>query len=230
MARIYLENLPEEYRRKLCARQLTRETIDALACSVSEKCQLRRRGFRRAAILCTGAAVLVAVLTALSPAAGGAAALLWSFAAMVLMEALILAALYFLAVTRVPRQFVRCLKEGYPELEMVYAYEQLVDGTLAKKKRSQQLPFSLRIEDVFRLNGSGDIVVAGFAHGLIERGNSVWIIDRDDPARERVCAIVTAIEKNGKGAAQAADCAAALRIRKGAELGLAPGMELYREV
>jgi len=231
MARIYIENLPAEYRRKLSAGELTRETVDSLARSVSKTYQLRRQGFKRAVIICAAIMVLMAVLMLFSPNAqhDSSKVMLYSLTFTGLMVFLILAASYFAAVTRLPRQFDRCLKKGYPELEILYGYEQLISGRLPDNNGTQT-SFSMEIEDTFRLQGSGDIVAAGFAHGLIERGNSVCIMDKNDPAKKQVYAIVTAIETgNQQPAAQAADCRAALRIQRGAALGLTAGMYLYRK-
>lgn len=231
MAVIHLENLSAEYRQKLRAGTLTRETIDQLARSISAKCQLRKRVFRRVAVLLPAGTVLMAMLSLLAPAARTAnrTVLLGAFAFTILMELPILAAVYCLAVTRVPRQFVRSLRKGYPELESDYGYAQLLSGSLTDMQGQRRPSFYLRIEEIFPLQNSEDIVAAGFAQGLIARGNSVAVRDRDRPAAECVHAIVSAVEKTGGPAAEAADCRAALRIRHGARLGLRPGMELYRE-
>jgi len=232
MATIYLENLPEEYRRKLCARELSRETIDRLAVSVNEKYLLRKRTFGRVAVGLLVLTILMAVLTLFAPAArrGNMAVEMGAFGFTLLVEIPILAAVYFLAVTRVPRQFAKCLKKGYPELEIEYGYEQICSGSFANGRGARSPSFSMQIEDVFPLKGSADIVAVGFAHGLIVRGNSAFTAGGDDPSEKRGCVIVSAVEKaDGKPAVQAADCRVALRIRKGAELGLAPGMYLHRE-
>lgn len=231
MVTIRLENLPEEYRKKLCARELTRETIASLAASVSDQYLLRKRTFKKVAVMLPALTLLMAVLTFFAPAAerGSINVILGSFGFTLLVEIVILAAVYFLTVTRVPRQFAKCLQKGYPELEIVYGYAQLTDGSLSNQSRPRQLPFSLQIEQVFALNNSEDVVVVGFVHGLIERGNSVLILDKNDPSGKRTAAIVSAVEKADRAVVQAADCNAALKIQKGAQLGLTPGMYLYRK-
>lgn len=231
MARIYIESLNAEYREKLCTRKLTRETIDSLASSVSWKYQQKKQAFKRVTFFMITATILMVLMMLLSPNAQGGSmkAIAFSFAVVLVMEILILAAVYYGIVTRVPRQFVRCLRKGYPELEMEYGYEQIIAGRFADKKNTQQFDFSLKIEDVFRLKNSEDIVVVSFAHGLIARGNSVFIMDKDALSPKRIGAVVAAIEKgNGEPAMQAADCKVALRIQKGTELALTPGMCLYR--
>ena len=234
MATIHVENLSAEYRRKLCAGELTRETIERLASSISRQYLQRKRVFHWLVFLLPAMTVLMTALSAFAPAAQkGSMTVLWGATAFtVAAEFLILAVVYRLAVTRVPGQFARCLKKGYPELEMEYGYEQLTNGSLAgtiKKGPS----FSLLIEDTFRLKDSEDLIVAGFAHGLIEQGNSAFVDAgndaENDAGQKPLCVIVAALEKaGGKSARQAADCRVALRIQKGAALGLAPGMRLYR--
>lgn len=230
MTMLHAANLPAEYRRKLCARELTQETIAGLAAAVSDRYLLRKRAFKRAALILLTVTVLMAALTFFAPNAGGGSApvILWSYAVTLLAEIPILAAVYVLAVSREPRQFARCLKKGYPDLVIAYGYEQLTDGSLADRDGPRQRSFSMLIADVFPLQGSEDIVVAGFAHGLIERGNSVLVGTEGETSEKPPFAIVTAIEKAGSQTVQAADCKAALRLQKGAALGLAPGMCLYR--
>lgn len=230
--RIYVENLEKEYQKKLCAHALSRETIDSLAASISDTFLLRKRVFKKLLILLPAGTLLIGALSLFAPAAqeSDIAVLEGSFVFTVLVELLIMAFVYAFYVTRVPRQFARCLKKGYPELEMEYGYEQIVNGSLASNGGRKHPSFSLQIEDVFPLRDSGDIVVAGFAHGLIAKGNSVYIGDKTDASQKRAWALVTALEKTGRQAvAQAADCRVALRLQKGAQLGLKPGMCLYRE-
>lgn len=229
---IRLESLPKEYREKLRARELTRETIDSLAGSISKKYQAQKRAFTTVAIILPAATILMAVLSLFAPAANAQTmpVVFGAVAFTVVAEIGILAVVYYGALVRVPRQFAASLKEGYPELTSVYGYEQLLNGSLAGKKASRQLPFSLEVEDTFNLKDSEDVVAVGFAHGLIERGNSVFIIDKNDPSHERACGIVSGIEKTGsEPVSQAADCKVGLRIQKGARLGVVPGVYLYRE-
>ena len=233
MVEIYMENLPAEYQKKLCARALTRETIEGLAGSVSTKYMARRRIFRKLAVILPAMTVLMALLSLYAPAVRtgnvNTKVLLGSYGFTVLVEILILVYVYFLSVVRVPRQFAKCLKKGYPELESLYGYEQLTNGSLIDNQAAQWPSFSLQIEDVFKLKNSEDCVAVGFAHGLIERGNYVRVLDTEQAAQPRGAALVSGIEiANGKAAEQAADCKAALRVRGGAGLGLAPGMYLRR--
>ena len=90
--------------------------------------------------------------------------------------------------------------------------------------------FNLLVEDVFKLENSGNIVVTGFVHGLIVKGRSVFITDKNDPHRGQIAAVVGRIEtEGGKPAIQAADCHAALEIVDGKSYDLRAGMYLYRE-
>mgnify|MGYP005801433243 CR=1 FL=1 len=230
--KIQVESLPKEYRKKLCERTLTKGTVERLAKEVSEKYLLQRKAFRRAVLLYAVIVILLAVMTFLSPAAvkGSMTAVIVSLGFLAALGIMIFWAVYFAVVMRIPRQFVRCLKRGYPELEMLYGYEMIISGKAAVERKTQQLPFSMQIEDVFRLQDSDNIVVAGFAHGLIAKGNSVFLIDKNDSHRRKAAAIVNRIEiEGGKPAAQALDCYAALEIIDGGKYDLRAGMYLYRE-
>lgn len=230
--RIRLDNLPKEYQKKLCERTLTRETIHHLACSVSQKYKKQKQALWRVSVVLVILTLLMAAASCVSPAAarGNRMVILASCGAALILELLIIAGIYYIAVTRVPRQFTRCLARGYPELVTVYSYDAIIDGSLAASSLQDQLPFSLYIEDIFRLRDSHDVVVSGFAHGLISRNQSVYIIDRNDPARGKHAAIVTQIETGpGQPARQAADCPAALRLQNGQDVPIRTGMYLYRE-
>ena len=232
VVKIQVESLSKEYRKKLCERTLTKGTVERLAKEVSEKYLLQRKAFRRAVLLYAVIVILLAVMTFLSPAAvkGSMTAVIVSLGFLAALGIMIFWAVYFAVVMRIPRQFVRCLKRGYPELEMLYGYEMIISGKAAVERKTQQLPFSMQIEDVFRLQDSDNIIVAGFAHGLIAKGNSVFLIDKNDPHRRKAAAIVNRIETNGgKPAAQALDCYAALEIIDGGKYDLRAGMYLYRE-
>jgi len=137
---IYVENLSSEIRKNLCSGELTRETIEGLACSISEQYRQRERIFRKLVILLPAMTILMAVLTFFSPAAqkSNPKALVISYAFTIVVEMLILVIVRGLAVTRIPRQFARCLKKGYPELEPEFGYEQITNGSLADRKGSRQ--------------------------------------------------------------------------------------------
>ena len=232
VVKIQVESLSKEYRKKLCERTLTKGTVERLAKEVSEKYLLQRKAFRRAVLLYAVIVILLAVMTFLSPAAvkGSMTAVIVSLGFLAALGIMIFWAVYFAVVMRIPRQFARCLKRGYPELEMLYGYEMIISGKAAVERKTQQLPFSMQIEDVFRLQDSDNIIVAGFAHGLIAKGNSVFLIDKNDPHRRKAAAIVNRIETNGgKPAAQALDCYAALEIIDGGKYDLRGGMYLYGE-
>ena len=136
MAMLYIENLSDEYRRKLCRRELREDEVASLAAFVSSKFFLHKKGYRLAVILLPTLTVLAAVMSYFSPAArkGNMTVIMWSFAFTLLLEALILVFVYHIAVTRVPRQFADCLKKGYPELCGKYGYERIIDGSLPNDK------------------------------------------------------------------------------------------------
>ena len=137
MARIPIDNLPGEYREKLRNRGLTRETIAALAVSVSKTYLLRKRAFKKVAILLPVITIFMMALSFFAPATkrGSTAAIGWATVVTLLVEVFIMAVVYCLIVNRVPRQFAGCLKKGYPELEMEYGYEQITNGSLASDTR-----------------------------------------------------------------------------------------------
>lgn len=230
--KIQVESLLKEYRKKLCERTLTKGTVERLAKEVSEKYLLQRKAFRRTVLLYAVIVILLAAMTFLSPAAvkGSVTAVIVSLGFLAALGIMIFSAVYFAVVTRIPRQFARCLKKGYPELEMLYGYEMIISGKAAVERKTQQMPFSMQIEDVFRLQDSDNIIVTGFANGMIAKGNSVFMIDKNDPHRRKAAAIVNRIETDGgKPAAQALDCYAALEIIDGGKYDLRAGMYLYRE-
>ena len=230
--RIRLDNLPKEYQKKLCERTLTQETIYSLTFSISQKYRKQKQLLIRVAILRVILTLVMAAASFISPAAarGNRIVILGSCAVALILELLIIAGIYYIAVTRVPRQFSRCLAKGYPELTSFYSYEAILSGQLEASGQSRQLPFSLYIEDVFHLDDSHDVIVSGFAHGLITRNQSVYIIDPKDPAKGKYAAIVTQIETGpGQPAQQAADCPSALRLQNGQDFPICPGMYLYRD-
>ena len=193
---------------------------------------MQRKAFRRTVLLYAVIVILLAAMTFLSPAAvkGSVTAVIVSLGFLAALGIMIFSAVYFAVVTRIPRQFARCLKKGYPELEMLYGYEMIISGKAAVERKTQQMPFSMQIEDVFRLQDSDNIIVTGFANGMIAKGNSVFMIDKNDPHRRKAAAIVNRIETDGgKPAAQALDCYAALEIIDGGKYDLRAGMYLYRE-
>ena len=237
------ENLSKEYIKKLQQRSLSRQAVDSLAAEISKKCVLHKRAFRRAMIITAAATALLMLLTALSPKALDAspAALTVSFVLLVILEAFIFIFVYFAAVTKIPRQFDRALKAGYPELVEIYGYEVIMSGELSEIRKSRQLPFSMMIEEIFELKDSNNVVVCGFVHGFIARGNSVFIgeIAQENPLfngenalapKGQPTAIVSAIENNGgKPSKQAAECFVALEIHGVKDFTLRKGMYLYRD-
>lgn len=230
--RIHLDNLPKEYQKKLCERTLTQETIHSLACSVSQKYRQQKQVLFRVSIILVILTLLMAAVSYISPAAarGNRMVILASCGATLILELLILASIYYIAVARVPRQFNRCLSKGYPEFAAVYSYDAILSGNLILSSSQTQLPFSFYIEDIFRLRDNHDLVVTGYVHGLIIRNQSVYIINLNDPSEGKYTAIVTQIETGpGQPAHQAADCPAALRLQNGQNLPIHTGMYLYRE-
>ena len=79
--------------------------------------------------------------------------------------------MYYFAMARVPLQFTRCLKIGYPDLASIYGFKAI--RQYARKSEhevseeiSKQYPSCvLRIEDTFSFNNSNDLVVVGNLQG-----------------------------------------------------------------
>lgn len=142
--KIQVESLSKEYQEKLRGRTLTKGTIDRLATEISRKYLLQRKAFRRTAVFYAVIVVLLGLMTLLSPSApeGSAKAILISLGFVAAVGIILFAVIYYAVVTRVPRQFAKCLKEGYPELEMLYGYDMIVSGSAAAGRPSQQMPFS----------------------------------------------------------------------------------------
>lgn len=229
---IRLENLPKEYQEKLRSRKLTQQTICSLAHSVSKKYRQQKRVLLRIAAVSFPAILVMALMGIFSPAAskGNRSVIIFScFAAWVMIQ-VILIGIYQIAVARVPRQFVRCLRQGYPELAMVYGYETIRNGYLEASSSFRKYPFFMCIEDVMEIRNSSDMVVVGFAHGLINRNQSVFLLPREGDGKEKKAAIVSGIEIGpGQPAVRALDCHAALRIRDGKEMNLCAGMCLVAD-
>lgn len=224
---IRLDNLPKEYQEKLRSRKMTQKSICSLAHAVSKKYRQQKRALLRIAAASFPVVFGMALLGIFSPTAseGNRSVMLFScFTAWVFLQVL-LAGIYQIAVTRVPRQFERCLKQGYPELTMVYGYETIRKGFPEESGSARQYPFFMYIEDVMELRNSGDVVVVGFAHGLINRNQSVFLLSPKGTEKEKQAAIVSGIETGpGQPAVRALDCHAALRIRDGKKMNLCAGM------
>lgn len=231
-AKIYLQTLSKEYRNKLCQGTLAKGSVNSLAVSISRNYQQQKHRLLLAAAICVILTIAMAVLGCLSPASpsGNQPVFLQACAFVLFFELILFPSIYYLIVTRIPRQFARCLEKGYPELAMTYGYESIISGALVQPFSSLQLPFSLYIEDTFELRNSRDMVVTGFAHGLIKKGFSVYLIDKEDPSRKRKVSIVTRIETSPDiSVSEAADCHVALRLQNGKDLAPIPGMYLYRQ-
>lgn len=229
---IHLDNLPVQYQKKLKNRELTKETIDSLASSVCRKYLLQKKRLKRVAILFSFLPLLMAILGlfGISTSDVNINVFLISCIFVLFLEWTLFIAIYYIAVTRVPRQFARCLRKGYPELEMTHGYELILNGSLANSFHSHQLPFSLYIENVLELKGCNDVVVTGFSHGFIRRNYSVYVNFKNDPPQIQNTFIVTRIEISpGVPALEATDCPVALRIKDGKSLPIRSGMYVYRK-
>lgn len=230
IAKIHLDSLSKEYQKKLSERKLTYETIFELAVSISQKYMLQKRLIIRIGLISTVMICAMGIMGIFSPAAakGNPTIILLSCVVAYFLDLCILFFLYFIAITRIPRQFSSCLKKGYPELSMAFGYETIVSGSLSSS--SCQLPFSLMIEDIFNLQGCNDVIVTGFVHGLIRKNCSVYLLSKDSSPAKHLVSIVTRIEiAPGTTACEVADCRAALQLQNGKKLNLRRGMYLYRQ-
>ena len=135
--------------------------------------------------------------------------------------------LYNLTVTKVPKQFSKYLKMGYPELDMRYGYEAIKHAK--NVDRTNPHPhFVLSIQDTFRLKECNDLVVVGFAQGIISCGTEVFLSETTDRITKQHKVRITAIETGpGKSAQEASDCRVALRIEKGNFYNIKEGSVLY---
>jgi hypothetical protein len=132
MPMIYVENLSKEYSQKLCNREMSEEEVEALAKLVSQKYFMHRKGFLLAAMLLPSMTLAMAVMSYYSPVAQkeNMSVIMGSFLFTLVVELFILWFVYYIGVVKVPRQFARCLNKGYPELNEVYGYKRIVDGSL----------------------------------------------------------------------------------------------------
>lgn len=232
IVKIPFPSLPKEYRKKLIERKLTKDTLQQLAISISKIYVLQKRRLKIIAIAGPALTIIMVLLSLLSPAASHINQTVYFLccAVAILFEIILLIIIHYVWISRIPRQFSNALKKGYPELTAVYGYSAIIDGTLANFDASQQFPFSLYIEEVFQVKNSADIIVTGFAHGLIKKNCSVFITGEAALSQKTKAALITGIEiSSGKSSLTACDCMAALLVRNGKSFNLKPGMWLYRK-
>ncbi len=232
MAHIYYEKLSKEYKRKLISRELSVETVKSLAASISTRYSKQKRAFIAAAAICAAVTALMIIMLLMTPEhiRPDGAVILFILAVLIIMEVLIFSAIYLFVVTGVPRQFSKYLEKSYPELLSDYGYLAIINGTASEGGRFRQFPFSLYIDDIFHLENSSDIVVAGYAHGLIKAGFSVYLAEKSRSSKNHTALLVVAIESGyGTPVSEAADMNVALRIKEGKNYPIKKGMYLYRD-
>lgn len=230
--KISLPSLPKEYRKKLKERKLTKGTLQQLAVSISKVYVMQARRLKIISITGPALTIIMVLLGLLSPSASHINKTVYFLccAVTILFEMILLIVIHYVWISRIPRQFSKALEKGYPELAAVYGYASIIDGTLANYYPSQQFPFSLYIEEVFQLKNSTDIVVTGFAHGLICNNCSVFIAGGTALSKKANAAMISGIEiSKGKSSPAACDCMTALLVKNGKSFNLKPGMWLYRK-
>lgn len=228
MARVYIESLAKEYRDKLKNRELSKASIETLFNSISEKYHLRRtRVLYFLIILC----VLVLFMNASTLMMIQKPITLQMVCYIVLMPSVAVIAIiflvYYICVTRVPKQFSKCLGIGYPELVMQYGYE-AIKHAKGKPVAGNHPRFVLSVQDTFHLKDSNDLVVVGRAQGTIACGMEVFLSETADRTSTQHKVRITGIETGpGKAAKEAADCHVALRVEKGNFYEIKVGSVLY---
>lgn len=229
MARIHIESLSKEYRDKLKNRELSKASIESLFYSISEKYYLRRTKSLYLVIILCVLALFMNISTLLMTKQEINLPFIFF---VVLLPSIAISGIvffvYHIAVLRVPKQFAKCLEIGYPELVMQYGYEAIKNAKKTSKP-SNQPRFVLSVQDTFHLKDCNDLVVVGFAQGIISYGTEVFLSETMDRTAEQHKVRITAIETGpGKSVKEASDCHVALRVAKGNFYNIKEGSVLYR--
>ncbi|PJI07825.1 MULTISPECIES: hypothetical protein [Clostridium] len=122
MGVLYIEGLSDEYKKKIKKRELSLKSIDSIFHSIKDTYHQRKKGMLCASIMLTAIFLIMDVMTALNELKTNQLNMSTLVFPIVIIP-FILALCYFLCVSRIPRQFNKCLKIGYPELMDQYGYD-----------------------------------------------------------------------------------------------------------
>lgn len=230
MTRIYVESLSKEYCNKLKNRQLSKTSIESLFDSISKKYHQRRKMMFFLTIMVCVVMLFMSISTLMmthpeniTPLFAGCVILLPCLATVA-----ILVFVYFIAVSRVPKQFDRYLKIGYPEMVIQYGYEAMKNAKKASRQSTTRPRFVLSVTEVFHLKEGNDLIVMGLTQGTIVCGMEVFLSETTERTATQHKVRITGIETgSGKSASQASDCHVALRIEKGNFYNIKQGSVLY---
>lgn len=127
MGVIYIEGLTNEYKKKIKKRELPLKLIDSIFHSIRDTYHKRKKAMLHVSIMVIAIFLIMDVMVALNQLKTNGLGMDFILGNLVLFPIVIivfvLALCYFLCVSRIPRQFNKCLKIGYPELIDQYGYD-----------------------------------------------------------------------------------------------------------
>lgn len=250
MARIYIESLSREYKKKLKNRELTREEVNGIFLTVADNYKRRKKSFMAVSIMLAVIMGLMVVMTLMYKPEGegldgnGVLFIIWL---QLLFYIVIMFILYYLGMAKVPLQFSSCLKKGYPQLVNEYGFkaireyakkakdentnpmnEEVNDLSIEEVKRNiDNLACILKIEDTFNLSNYADLIVVGFLEGRICRGDKVYILTGSNG--NYIESEIAAIEIGPRQQVnEAANRHVALGIKNGRGMGIKKGMIVFK--
>jgi len=238
---VYFESLSSEYKKKLKKRELTRAEVKSLFQYLAIKYKERKRRFEIFTVIFLALCVAFSSMSLIHTARQGKFDIemgVFLVSIWVLISIISFPLMYYFAMARVPLQFTRCLKIGYPDLASIYGFKAI--RQYARKSEhevseeiSKQYPSCvLRIEDTFSFNNSNDLVVVGNLQGKIQRGDVVYVsLEYENYSIEtQIIAIeIIAIEiAYNTPANEAVNRKVALRIKEGRKYGVKKGMMVYK--
>lgn len=242
MARIYYESLSREYKKKLKKRELPEKTVKSLFITIAKRYNEKKKAMKLAYIICTGSFLLVGSMgfIKLTQDEGLKLSSFGLFVALPLLSLIfILGLTYYLGVAKVPMEYTRALKRGYPELVDKYSFKAIRnyndrEANEYATKSSETPPKihssnALVIEDTFNLLRSTDIVVVGYLQGTMAAGDMINIASEKQQEGNYIKTKIVSIEvPSQKAAIEASNCNVALRIKDGKGYNIKKGMVIFK--
>lgn len=232
MARIYVESLSKEYKKKLKNAELTQQEIRGAFEYLATKYYEKKKTLKITAIVMPitfGSMLLIAIIQSLRMGNLDTKVILALTLMFVIVGGIIVPGAVYLGISKVPMEFSRYLNKGYPHLVNQYGFKAIKEyakNLNDETKRNYDACF-LRIEDTFELINSDDLVVVGYLKGVIQSGNVVYIgfEVNDNCVKTQVVGIEIGYNQPAN---QAANRNVALRIKDGKKIGIHKGMVIFR--
>lgn len=139
MAVLYTESLSDECKNKLKNRQMSQESIDHIFHLIKDIYHKRKKAMLHMSIMITAMFLIMDVMVAYNKIKTSKLDMNFTLKVLVLFPIiiipLILGICYYICLARVPRQFSKCLKIGYPELIDQYGYDAIKASPLKTSNR-----------------------------------------------------------------------------------------------